>query len=100
MGKGIVKLAPLSDKVPQQIRDLSAKKRQTIVDHKLQVFTGSIKDQTGKVVLAQGKTFGDKEPQSMNFFIEGVQGTIQKKNWQKWGIITPDDPPFCVNRYT
>ncbi len=78
MDKGIVKLAPLSDKVPQQAQDLIAEKRQAIVDHKLQVFTGPIKDQTGKVVLAQGKTFGDKELLSMNFFIEGVQGTIQK----------------------
>ncbi len=78
MDKGIVKLAPLSDKVPQQVQDLIAKKRQAIVDHKLQVFTGPIKDQAGKVILAQGKNFGDKELLSMNFFIEGVQGTIPK----------------------
>ena len=78
MDKGIVKLAPLSDKVPQTVQDLIAEKRQAIVDHKLQVFTGPIKDQTGKVILAQGKTFGDKELLNMNFFIEGVQGTIQK----------------------
>lgn len=78
METDVVKLAPISDKVPQKIRDLVAEKKQALVDHKLQVFTGPIKDQEGNVALAAGKTFSDKELLSMNFFIEGVQGTIPK----------------------
>ena len=76
MDKDVVRLAPISDKVPQKIRDLVAEKKQAIIDHKLQVFAGPIKDQSGKLVLASGKAFNDKELLSMNFFIEGVQGTI------------------------
>lgn len=74
----IVKLAPISKKVPQKIHDLVAAKRQELVDHKLQVFTGPLKDQSGKVVLAKGKTFNDQELLSMHFFVEGVQGHIPK----------------------
>ncbi len=78
METGIVKLAPLSDKVPVTIKKLVAEKRQAIMDHKVRVFTGPINGQNGQSVLAAGKTFSDKELLSMNFFVEGVQGTIPK----------------------
>ncbi|MEE4254453.1 MAG: BMP family ABC transporter substrate-binding protein, partial [Desulfuromusa sp.] len=76
METGVVKLAPLSDKVPQNVQTLVAEKQQALMEHKMQVFTGPIKNQAGEVVLPAGKTFSDKELLSMNFFIEGVQGTI------------------------
>jgi len=78
METGVVKLAPISDKVPQKTRDLVAQKQQELMAHALQVFTGPIKDQAGKTVLASGKTFTDKELLSMHFFVEGVQGEIPK----------------------
>ncbi len=78
METGIVKLAPLSNKVPEKVQDLVAERKQALVDHKSQVFTGPIKDQNGKIILAAGKTLADKELLSMNYFIEGVQGTIPK----------------------
>ncbi len=78
MEKDVVQLAPLSDKVPADIKKLVEKKKQEIVEGKFKVFTGPIKDQNGKLVLAEGKTFNDKELLSMHFFIEGVQGHIPK----------------------
>lgn len=75
---GVVKLAPLSDQVPQNIQALVAEKKQALMEHKLQVFTGPIKNQAGEIALPAGKTFTDKELLGMNFFIEGVQGTIPK----------------------
>ncbi|MCK5913148.1 MAG: BMP family ABC transporter substrate-binding protein, partial [Desulfuromusa sp.] len=78
METGIVKLAPVSDKVPQKVQALIAKKQQALMDHKAQVFTGPIKNQEGKVFLADGKTLTDQELLSMNYFIEGVQGVIPK----------------------
>ncbi len=76
METDVVQLAPLSDKVPQQIQDLVAEKKQALMQHKSQVFTGPIKGQDGKILLPAGKTYSDKELLSMNFFIQGVQGTI------------------------
>ena len=78
METGIVKLAPVSDKVPQKVQALIAEKQQALMDHKAQVFTGPIKNQEGKVFLADGKTLTDQELLSMNYFIEGVQGVIPK----------------------
>ncbi|MDX2495554.1 MAG: BMP family ABC transporter substrate-binding protein [Desulfuromusa sp.] len=78
METGIVKLAPISNKVPQKVQDLVAERKQALVDHKSQIFTGPIKDQNGKIILEAGKTLQDKELLSMNYFIEGVQGTIPK----------------------
>ena len=74
----IVQLAPISNKVPQKIQDLVAEKKQALVEHKMQVFTGPIKGQDGKILLEAGKAYSDKELLSMNFFIEGVQGAIPK----------------------
>ncbi|MCD6186532.1 MAG: BMP family ABC transporter substrate-binding protein, partial [Desulfuromusa sp.] len=78
METGIVKLAPISNKVPQKTQTLVAERKQALMEHKLRVFTGPIKDQHGKIILAAGKTFTDKELLSMNYFIEGVQGAIPK----------------------
>lgn len=76
METDVVKLAPISAKVPQNIQDLVAAKKQEIVSGKMKVFTGPIRDQGGNVILADGATFSDKELLGMNFFIQGVQGTI------------------------
>ena len=74
----IVELASISSKVPQKIRDLVAVKKQAIVDHKMKVFTGPIKGQDGNIILPAGKSYSDGELLGMNFFIEGVKGTIPK----------------------
>lgn len=42
------------------------------------IFTGPIKDNTGKVVLEAGKAHTDAELLSMMYFVEGVIGTVPK----------------------
>lgn len=42
------------------------------------IFTGPLKDNTGKVVLEAGKSHNDGELLSMMYFVEGVVGTIPK----------------------
>lgn len=44
------------------------------------VFTGPIKDQTGKVVVPQGTAlqYGDPQIEGMNWFVDGVVGTLAK----------------------
>ncbi|KAF0091821.1 MAG: basic membrane protein A [Fusobacteria bacterium] len=42
------------------------------------IFTGPLKDNTGKVVLEAGKAHNDGELLSMMYFVEGVIGTIPK----------------------
>ena len=57
---------------------LVAAEKQKILDGKWDVFTGPIKGQDGKVVVPQGKKLSDGEMLSMNWFVEGVEGTIPK----------------------
>ncbi|MBZ4642568.1 MAG: hypothetical protein JG767_177 [Deferribacteraceae bacterium] len=76
MDKGAVTLAPISDKVPAEVVKKVMTAKEDIINGKFQVFTGPIKDQSGKLVLEEGKTFTDGELLGMNFFVEGVQGNL------------------------
>ena len=42
------------------------------------VFTGPIKAQDGSIKVAAGKTMTDKEIDSVNWYVEGVEGQLPK----------------------
>lgn len=62
--------------VPQDVRDLVEQKKQEIAAGKWDVFWGEIKDQKGQVKVAKGDKMSDADMQGMNWFVEGVIGTI------------------------
>lgn len=76
MKEGLVALAPMSTKVPADVQKLVAAKTADIKSGKLHPFAGPIKNQQGKVTVAAGATHNDGELLGMNYFVEGVQGTI------------------------
>lgn len=76
--EGLVQLAPLSDTVPSSVKALVAEKTEDIKAGKLHPFAGPIKDQSGKIVVAAGQVPADSELLGMNYFVEGVQGTVPK----------------------
>ncbi|MCA1928186.1 MAG: BMP family ABC transporter substrate-binding protein [Calditerrivibrio sp.] len=76
--KKVVDLSPISKKVDKKIIEKVSAERKNIEQGKNKIFTGPIKDQSGKIVVPEGKTMTDAELLSMNFFVEGVQGTIKK----------------------
>ena len=78
MQQGLVKLAQFSDKVPADVQALVAQKEAAIKAGSLHPFAGPIRDQSGKEVIATGKTADDGHLLGMNYFVEGVQGTIPK----------------------
>ncbi|BCV22030.1 hypothetical protein [Moorella sp. Hama-1] len=51
-------------------------KKQEIAAGKGDVFWGEIKDQKGQVKVAKGDKMSDADMQGMNWFVEGVIGTI------------------------
>jgi simple sugar transport system substrate-binding protein len=75
---GMVKLSAYSAIVPKDVVELAETARKEIMAKKRHAFAGPIKDQSGKEVLAAGKTLEDKDILSMNYFVEGVQGQIPK----------------------
>lgn len=76
--ENLVQLADFSDKVPADVKALVADKTAAIKSGAFHPFAGPIKDQDGKVVVAAGQTPTDAELLGMNYFVEGVQGTIPK----------------------
>ncbi len=64
--------------MPADVKKLAQERRDGIKSGKLHPFTGPLKDQSGKEVLAAGKTFTDPELRKINFYVEGVEGSIPK----------------------
>lgn len=76
MDTGVVLLAPLSDLVPQEVKDRVAARGEEIKAGKYVVFTGPLKRQDGAEAVAAGQVPSDEELLSMKWFVEGVVGTI------------------------
>lgn len=74
---GMVKLEGLNSSVPASVKQLVLEKEDAIMTGKLNPFTGPLKDNTGKVRLASG-TLDDAGLNKMDYFVEGVQGTVGK----------------------
>lgn len=78
MADGVVQLADFSPKVPQEVRDLVETARARILSDSWDVFCGPIRDQAGNIVVAEGQCMSDGDMLGMQFFVEGVVGTIQQ----------------------
>lgn len=78
MKENLVQLAEFSAKVPADVQTLVADRAAAIRTGDFHPFTGPIKDQTGKEIVPAGQTPKDGELLGMNYFVQGVQGTIPK----------------------
>ncbi|HKL24604.1 MAG TPA: BMP family ABC transporter substrate-binding protein [Desulfuromonadales bacterium] len=74
----LVQLAPLSDRVPADVQALVAEKTAAVKAGKLHPFAGPVLDQDGKVQVAAGSVPTDEQLLGMNYFVQGVRGTIPK----------------------
>lgn len=75
MEHGLIDLAPMSELVPKEVQELVMTRKQSIINGTNKVFTGPIKDQSGKIVVPEGVTMSDDAMLKMDFFVEGVQGS-------------------------
>lgn len=76
MADGIVDLAPYGDMVPDEVITLVEEEKQAIVDKEYDVFAGPIKDQEGELRVPEGVTMTDGEMLGMDWFVEGVEGSL------------------------
>jgi len=74
MKDGIVDLAPLSAKVPDEVKALVEEKKEAILGGEWDVFTGPVKGQNGELSIPAGVGMTDGEMLSMDWFVEGVVG--------------------------
>ena len=73
---GMIKLAPFNKVVPVDVQALVMKAEGEIAAGKLNPFTGPMKTNDGKEVLAAGKTITDAELLKMDYYVEGVVGKL------------------------
>ncbi len=67
-----VGLAPFNKKVPDEVRIAVEAARSRLMTEKNIVFSGPIKDQSGKVRVPKGKSLSDEELLTMDWLVEGV----------------------------
>ena len=60
------------------MKKLVEERRDAIKADKLHPFTGPLKDQSGKELLAAGKSYTDEELLKINYYVEGVEGNVPK----------------------
>ena len=73
---GVVKLAPYSKLVPSDIQEMVNARAEELKKND-DIFVGPIKDQSGAVKVREGVKMTGKELLSMNWFVEGVVGTLK-----------------------
>jgi len=73
---GMVLMSEFSKRIPEDVRALAAQARDDIAAGKLHPFTGPINKQDGSPWLKAGETASDGDLAGMNFYVEGVEGTL------------------------
>lgn len=75
---GVVDLAPYGNMVPDDIRQKVDAMKAAMKAKEFVVFKGPLTKQGGSVAAQPGQMLTDKEMLSMDYFIEGVRGSIPK----------------------
>ncbi len=78
MDSGLVKLAPMTDLVPPEVKALVESQQAEIVAGTRRVFLGPLRRQDGTEALAAGQALTDEELLRMDWFVEGVEGTLPR----------------------
>lgn len=76
--ENMVVLTPLNKSIPADVAKLFEERRQAIIDGKLHPFDGPVKDNAGAVKVAAGAALAEKDLMSINWFVNGVEGSIPK----------------------
>lgn len=76
LNDGVVQLDELTELTPEGAKEKVAEVKEAIKLGELKVFSGEIKDQDGNVKVEAGQELTDGEMLSMDWFVEGVVGTI------------------------
>jgi basic membrane protein A len=75
---GIVGLAPYGSMVTADVKSMVEQKKKLIAKDDWMVFAGPLQDQSGRIRVKAGHKMTDPEILSLNWFINGVEGTIPK----------------------
>jgi simple sugar transport system substrate-binding protein len=76
--EGMVKMSPLNAAIPADTAKLFDMKKAALVSGQVKPFQGPLKDQSGAVKVAKGSEMSLADLKGMNWYVQGVEGTIPK----------------------
>ena len=76
IGKGMVELGEFSERIPQEVRDEAQALSDALASGEYHAFTGPLNLQDGSVWLADGEVADDGTLRGMDFYVEGIEGSI------------------------
>jgi basic membrane protein A and related proteins len=76
--EGMVKMAPMNAAVTPDVIKLVDAKKAAISDGSFNYFAGPLKDNTGAVRVPAGSTLPVADMMSINWYVEGIDGTVPK----------------------
>ena len=76
IGAGMVGIGEISDAVPAEVKAEALALKAALADGSYHAFTGPLNKQDGSAWLAEGETADDGTLAGMNFYVEGIEGTI------------------------
>jgi simple sugar transport system substrate-binding protein len=76
--EGMIQLAPMSSAVPKDVKSMVVGLEKQITAGKLHPFAGPVVAQDGTVKVVKGKDISDADLGAMNYYVQGVAGTVPK----------------------
>ncbi|MDJ0896043.1 MAG: BMP family ABC transporter substrate-binding protein [Alphaproteobacteria bacterium] len=78
MNTGMVEMSPYNPKIPEHVIKQAIQMEEDLKARLVHPFTGPIKKQDGTLVVADGETVSDEVLLGMDYYVEGVQGSLPK----------------------
>ncbi len=79
IGEGMVDISPMNQAIPADVQQLVNAKRDEFIQGTAHPFDGPVKDQKGVVRVPRGKVLEDRGQLAMDWYVEGIEGSIPKK---------------------
>jgi simple sugar transport system substrate-binding protein len=76
MAEDVIRLTPINERVPADVAAEAMAIADSIKDGSFHPFSGPIKNQAGEVVVPEGTTMTNEELAGMNWYVEGITGTL------------------------
>lgn len=70
--EGVVDLAPISSRVPDDLKRLVQQRQREMIEGRLDALTGPIRDVEGNLRVLKGRVMTDRELHAMDYLVEGV----------------------------
>jgi basic membrane protein A and related proteins len=78
IAQGMVDISPMNQSIPSDVQQLVYTKREQFIQGTAHPFDGPVKDQNGVVRVSKGKVLDDRGQLEMNWYVEGIEGSIPK----------------------